>query len=61
MDELGAAVGDEAQFGGVVLVLWTQNAGDVEEIAVETQGGEEVSGVVGETAGFGDGRRVRRM
>ena len=55
MDELGAAVGDEAQFGGVMLVLWTQNARDFEEIAVETQGREEVSGIMGEAAGFGEG------
>jgi len=55
MDEPGAAVGDEAQFGGVVLVFGTQDAGDMEEIAVEAEGGEEVSGVVGEATGFGEG------
>jgi hypothetical protein len=56
-DELGAAVGDEAKFGGVVLVLGTQDAWNVEEIAVETKGGEEVSGIMSETAGFGEGGR----
>jgi hypothetical protein len=37
--ELGAAVGDEAELGGVVLVLGTKNARDAEEIDVETEGG----------------------
>ena len=59
-DEAGAAVGDEAELGGVVLVLRAQNAGDVEEIAVETERGEEVSGVVGEAGGFGEGGRRMR-
>ena len=56
-DEVGAAIGDEAEFGGVVAVLGAENAGDVEEVAVETEGGEEIAGVVGEAGGFGDGGR----
>jgi len=42
-----------------MLVLWTQDAGDFEEIAVEAQGGEEISGIVGEAVGFGEGGRRR--
>ena len=34
-----------------------QNARDFEEIAVETEGSEEVSGIVGEAGGFGEGGR----
>jgi hypothetical protein len=42
-------------------MLWTQNARDLEEIAVETERGEQVSCVVGEAGGFGEGgRRMRR-
>jgi hypothetical protein len=44
-----------------VLVFGAQNARDFEEIAVETEGSEEVSGIVGEAGGFGEGgRRTRR-
>jgi hypothetical protein len=54
-DERCAAIGDEVEFGGVVLVLGAQHARDFEEVAVEAEGGEEVAGVVGEAGGFGDG------
>jgi len=57
MDECGAAVGDDAELGGIVLVLRAQNAGDVEEIAVEAECIEKVPGVVGKAAGFGEGGR----
>jgi len=57
MDECGAAVGDDAELGGIVLVLRAQNAGDVEEIAVEAECSEKVPGVVGKAAGFGEGGR----
>jgi hypothetical protein len=40
-----------------VLVLRAQNAGDVEEIAVEAECSEKVPGVVGKAAGFGEGGR----
>jgi hypothetical protein len=40
-----------------MLVLGPKDAGDVEEIAVETEGGEEVAGVVSQTGGFGKGGR----
>jgi hypothetical protein len=58
LDELGAAVGDNAELGGVVLMLGTKDAGNVEEIAVETEGGEEVAGVVSQTGGFGERGRA---
>jgi hypothetical protein len=49
LDELGAAGGDEAELGGVVAVLWAQDAGDAEEVAVEAESAEEIAGVVGQT------------
>jgi hypothetical protein len=57
LDEIGAAAGDEAELGGVVTVLGTEDAGDAEEIAVEAERGEEIAGVVGEAGGAGEGRR----
>ena len=36
-------------------MLGAEDAGDFEEVAVEAEGGEEVAGVVGEAAGFGEG------
>jgi hypothetical protein len=47
-DEGGAAVGDEGEFGGVVLVLRAKDARSAEEIAVETERCEEIAGVVSE-------------
>ena len=54
LDELGAAVGDDAEFCGVVLMLGAQDAGQAEEIAVEAEGGEEIAGVVGQAGGVGE-------
>jgi hypothetical protein len=54
LDEAGAAVGDEAEFGGVVLVLGAQDAGGAEQIAVEAERGEEIAGVVDEAGGVGE-------
>ena len=60
-DEAGAALGDGAELGGVVLVLGAEDAGDIEEIAVEAECGEEIAGVVGEAGGVSEGGgRVRR-
>jgi hypothetical protein len=54
-DELGAAVGDEAELGGVVTVLGTKDAGGAQKIAVEAERSEEVAGVMGQAGGVGEG------
>jgi hypothetical protein len=59
-DEFGAAVGDEAEFGGVVPVLRAQDAGDAEEITVEAERCEQVAGVMGQAGGVGEGGRGGR-
>ena len=61
LNELGAAGGDEAEFGGVVAVLGAKDAGDAEEIAVETESAEEIAGVVGQARTLGDAARGRSV
>jgi hypothetical protein len=53
-DELGAAVGDDTELGGVVTVLGTKDAGSAQEIAVEAERSEEIAGVMSQADGVGE-------